>query len=422
VQFFINDQKKSRLPESSVELSRVRQEQATRYGGAASEVVVNVETLLVHPNCGEGDGHGGDPFRASAPPIYLSATYDQETPLAFGRYDYSRGGNPTREVLEKQLAILEGAERAFAYPSGVAALDGLATFLRPGDEVLASADLYGGTFRLFTQVWSKRGIVVKYADVTDVSRVSSLITSKTRMMHVEPLGNPMQTVCDIAGLAKVARERGVLMTVDNTSLTPLNIKPLELGAHVVMHSATKYLNGHSDVMAGVLALRDKAMIEELGFHHNAEGVALPPFECAMMLRGMETMALRVARQQESAMAVAKYLAGRKGVARVLYVGLEGHGGRELHRSQSRGDGAVLSFTTGSVERSAAIVQRLKLFAIRVSFGSVSSSVSMPASMSHKSVPAELRERYAPPADLVRLSIGIEDCGDLIADLERAMVG
>ncbi len=388
---------------------------------------MHIETRLVHPGLSSDSKsdtgtHGGDPHRASVPPIYLSATYDQETPLAFGKYDYSRGANPTRDVLEAQLAHLEDGTRAFAYPSGVAALDGLATFLRPGDEVLASADLYGGTFRLFTQVWSKRGIVVKYADLTDLDRVAGLITPRTRMMHVEPLGNPMQTVCDIAGLAEIARQRGVLLTVDNTSLTPLNIKPLALGAHVVMHSATKYLNGHSDVMAGVLALRERELIDELAFHHNAEGVALPPFECALMLRGMETMALRVERQQQNAMRVAAFLAGRSDISRVLYVGLEQHPRRELHRRQSMGDGSVLSFTTGSVERSAKVVQALRLFAIRVSFGSISSSVSMPASMSHKSVPAELREKYAPPADLVRLSIGVEKAEDLIADLAGALDG
>lgn len=382
---------------------------------------MHIETRLVHPGVDGAQGaHGGDPYRASVAPIYLSATYDQETPLAFGKYDYSRGANPTRDALEGQLAHLEEASRAFAFPSGVAALDGLATFLRPGDEVLASADLYGGTFRLFTQVWSKRGIVVRYEDLTDLDRVAGLMTDRTRMMHVEPLGNPMQTVCDIAGLAAIARQRGVLLTVDNTSLTPLNIKPLALGAHVVMHSATKYLNGHSDVMAGVLALRERALIDELAFHHNAEGVALPPFECSLMLRGMETMALRLERQQENAKRVAAFLAGRSDVQRVLYVGLEGHPRRELHRRQAAGDGAVLSFMTGSVERSAKVVQALRLFAIRVSFGSISSSVSMPASMSHKSVPAELRERYAPPADLIRLSIGIERVDDLISDLQTAL--
>jgi cysteine-S-conjugate beta-lyase len=390
----------------------------------AWESAMHVNTWLVHPglveSAGGRDGHAGDPHRASVPPIYLSATYDQETPLAFGTYDYSRGANPTRDVVERQLARLDRAERAFAFPSGVAALDGLATFLKPGDEVLASADLYGGTFRLFTQVWSKRGIVVRYEDLTDVSRVLALISPRTRMMHVEPLGNPMQTVCDIAGLAGVARQRGVLLTVDNTSLTSLNIKPLELGAHVVMHSATKYLNGHSDVMAGVLALRDKTLIDELAFHHNAEGVALPPFECALMLRGMETMGLRVQRQQENAARIAEFLSTHASVQRVLYVGLADHPRRDIHQRQSRGNGAVLSFTTGSIERSAAIIQALRLFAIRVSFGSVSSSVSMPASMSHKSVPAELREKYAPPADLVRLSIGIEDVDDLIADLRAAL--
>ncbi|HLP84024.1 MAG TPA: PLP-dependent transferase [Phycisphaerales bacterium] len=380
---------------------------------------MNIDTWLVHPDLDRLGGHGGDPFRATVPPIYLSATYDQETPLAFGTYDYSRGANPTRDVVEHQLARLENGTRAFAFPSGVAALDGLATFLRPGDDVLASADLYGGTFRLFTQVWGKRGITVRYEDLTDPARIPALLTPKTKLIHVEPLGNPMQTVCDIAALARVARAHNLLLTVDSTSLTPLNIKPLDLGAHVVMQSATKYINGHSDVMAGVLTLRDQPLIDELAFHHNAEGVALPPFECALMLRGMETMSLRLERAQSNALTIARFLASRPDVQRVLYVGLDNHPRRDIHTAQSRGHGCVLSFTTGSVERSARIVQRLKLFAIRVSFGSVSSSASMPASMSHKSVPAHLRDRYAPPADLVRLSIGIEHVDDLIADLQAA---
>jgi cysteine-S-conjugate beta-lyase len=375
---------------------------------------VHMHTRLVHPQGAR------DPFGASVVPVYHTATYDQQTPLEFGTYDYARGGNPTREALENQLAAIEGATRALAYPSGVAALDAIATVLAPVDEVLASADLYGGTFRLFTQVWSKRGIVVRYVDMQSPELLAREISPRTRLLHAEPLGNPMQTVCDIASLAQIARSAGILLSVDNTSLTGLNLRALDLGAHIVMHSATKFLNGHSDVTAGVLAVKDDALAKQLAFHHNAQGVALPPFESFLLLRGMETMALRLERQQQSAARIAEFLASRALVKRAIFVGLPGHARRDVHAKQSRGDGSVVSFTTGSVETSRRVVEALTLFAIRVSFGSVSSSVSMPASMSHKSVPAELRERFAPPADLVRLSIGIEHVDDLLADLAQAL--
>ncbi len=378
---------------------------------------MNIETRLVHP---QHQSIQGDRFRASVPPVYKTATFDQDSPLAFGQYDYARSGNPTRDALETQVAALEGGTRAFAYASGVAALDAIATFLRPGDEIVVSRDVYGGTFRLFTQAWAKRGITARYEDLTDAAAVSGLLSARTKVIHAEALGNPMQTVCDVAALAEVARRHGALLSIDNTSLTPLNIRPLELGADIVLHSATKFLNGHGDVTAGVLTVRDDALAKELAFHHNAEGVALPARDCAALLRGLQTLALRLDRQQASALVVARFLAGHPHVKRVLFPGLDGHAGQGVHRAQSRGDGAVVSFETGSAEASSAIVQALTLFATRVSFGSVSSSASMPCWMSHKSIPASARAEHAPPADLVRLSIGIEHVQDLLDDLAVAL--
>jgi cystathionine beta-lyase len=356
----------------------------------------------------------------TATPLHLSSTFHQPRATEFGSYDYSRTANPTRDALESLLATLEGAHRALAYPSGMAALAALSTLLKPGDEVLASRDVYGGTFRLFCESWKSMGIVVNFADLRDAQAARSHLTPRTRLIHAEALGNPLLTTCDVAALAELAHSRGALLSIDNTSLTPLNLRPLDLGADLVVHSATKYLCGHSDVTAGVLAVKDPSLAKSLAFHHNAQGSALPPFDCYMLLRGLQTLAIRLERQQRSALEVATALAGMPGVLRVRYPGLAGQPGADVHRRQSRGDGAVISFETGDPARSRVIVESLRLFAIRVSFGAVSSSVSMPCFMSHASIPEALRATFAPPQDLVRLSIGLEDPQDLVQDLRAAI--
>ncbi len=364
-------------------------------------------------------GHSQAAIIPTTPPIYLSATFHQESATQFGEYDYSRTANPTREALESRLALLENATRAFAYPSGIAAINAVAALLRPGDEVLASCDVYGGTYRLLSQVWEQRGIAIRYVDASDLNAVQRECTNKTRLIHAEALGNPMLSVCDVAGLAQVAHDFGALLSIDNTSLTPLNLRPLALGADIVVHSATKYLCGHSDVTAGIVLVRSEEIAHKLAFHHNAEGCVLPPLDSYLLLRGLETLGVRLERQQRSALVIAQRLSREAGIVRVRYPGLKAQPGADIHASQSSGHGAVISLETGDVTRSKQIVESLALFATRVSFGAVSSSASMPCFMSHKSVPEHLRA-FAPPSDLLRLSIGLEDVEDLWADLQNAL--
>lgn len=366
------------------------------------------------------DAAPGDPFHPAATPIYQTATFEQESPTELGPYDYSRSGNPTRAVLERQLARLERAEHAFAFSSGLAALTAVTRLLAPGDEIVAGSDLYGGSVRLFSRILAGRGVRVRYAEGSDAPAIIAAISPATRLVHVESPTNPLQRVCDIRRVARAAREAGALLCVDNTMLSPYLQNPLELGADVVIHSATKFLCGHSDVTAGAACVRDGALAESLYLIQNGEGAGLAPFESYLLLRGIKTLALRLDRQQESARRIAEFLASRAEVRRVHYLGLGTHPGREVHAAQARGPGAVLSFETGDPRRSEHLLRSLRLFGITVSFGGINSTASLPARMSHASVPPELRARQAPPEDLVRLSIGIEGCDDLIDDLSRGL--
>lgn len=361
-----------------------------------------------------------DPHRAAATPIYQTATFAQDSAVEYGRYDYSRSGNPTRETLETHLAGLEGGVRALAYASGLAAITAVTRLLRPGDELLAHDDLYGGSYRLFTKVLEPRGVRVRYADLTDIAEAASACSSATRLIYVESLSNPLLRACDIRALSRVAHAAGARLCVDATTLSPYVQKPLLLGADISLHSATKYLGGHADLTAGVLSVRDAALGEELAFLQNAEGTALGPFDAFLLLRGIQTLGLRLDRQQASAQRVAEWLAGRAGVERVLFPALKGHPTAAVHAAQACGAGGVISFTTGDAECSRRLVESLKLFRIAVSFGSVNSSVSLPCYMSHKSVPGESRHAREFSDDLVRLSIGIEDAQDLIDDLDQAV--
>lgn len=366
------------------------------------------------------DAGPGDPFHASATPVYQTATFEQESPLEFGAYDYTRSGNPTRAVLEAQLAFLEGAVHAFAFASGLAAITAVTRLLKAGDEILAGAELYGGTFRLFSRILPRFGISVRYVDAGDAEEFVRAVSARTRLAYVETPANPLLTICDIAGIGAGCRERGIRLCVDNTMLSPWLQNPLRLGADVVVHSATKFLGGHGDVTAGVVCTNDEEVAETIGLVQNGEGATLAPMESWLLLRGLKTLALRVERQQASARTLAERLAQHEEIGRVFYPGLAAHAGYETQRRQARGPGSVISVTTGSVERSAEIIGALRLFRNTVSFGSVTSTVSMPACMSHASVPTELRAGHAPPADLIRLSVGIEDVEDLWLDLARAI--
>ncbi len=346
----------------------------------------------------------GDAFSAFAPPLYQTATFAQKACATPGPYDYSRSGNPTRTLLEQELAELEGAHRALAYTSGLAALAAVVRVAGAAGEVVAGV--------------SRQGTVVRHVDATDLAAVERAVGPATRLVLVESPTNPLLRVVDIGRLAALAHAAGARLAVDNSLLSPYLQQPLALGADIVVHSATKCLGGHSDLTAGAVAVRDPALAEELAFVQNAEGTALGPFDAWLLLRGMKTLAVRLDRQEENAGRVARFLAGHPLVRRLHYPGLAARPGHELQRRQARGWGSVMSFETGSVAASRRLADGVELFTLAVSFGSVGSLISLPCLMSHASIPAAVRHDRALPEDLVRLAVGIEDADDLIADLER----
>ncbi len=361
----------------------------------------------------------GDPFRPMATPIYQTATFEQDEATAFGPYDYSRSGNPTRTVLEEQIAALENGTRGFCFASGMAAITCVTRLLRAGDEILADSDLYGGTCRLFARVLDRTGITVRYADACDLNAFTGQITERTKLVYLESPTNPLLRVADIRQIADFARYKGALLAVDSSAMSPYLQNPLDLGADIVLHSATKYLCGHSDVTGGVVVVKDDELAKQVYFLQNAEGNALGPFDAFLFLRGLKTLKLRLDCQQKNAQAIAEWLEEHPRVKTVNYPGLRTSPGYLLQRKQARGAGAVLSFTTGSMELSRRIVEATRMFRICVSFGSINSTISLPGCMSHASVPPEVSESRQLPADLVRISVGIEDAADLIADLQQA---
>jgi len=375
---------------------------------------VKRETRLVRH-----DAAPEDPWRPLSTPIYQTACFAQPSATEFGAYDYTRSGNPTRAVLERELAGLEGAAHAWAFASGMAAL-AVVTRLAAGGRIVAGDDLYGGTHRLLTRICAPQGIEVEFVDPTELAALERALARPTSLVLLETPSNPLLRIADLRAVAALCRARGTLLCVDSSLMTPLRQRPLALGADLVVHSATKFLCGHGDVTAGVVATNDARLAERIAFVQNAEGAGLAPFESWLLLRGMKTLALRLRAQERNARRVARFLAGHPAVTRVHYPGLSSHPARALHRSQSSGDGAVLAFETGSFERSRRVVESLRLFTIAVSFGSVHSQASLPCRMSHASIPAAARAERGLPEDLVRLSLGIEDVEDLLRDLERAL--
>jgi cystathionine beta-lyase/cystathionine gamma-synthase len=353
-------------------------------------------------------------------PIYQTSTYVQDALGQHKGFEYARTQNPTRGALERNIAAIERGREGFAFASGMAAIDALTTLLQSGDHVLVTDNTYGGTFRLFEKVLRRYGLDFSYVDTSRLELVETAITPKTRMMFVETPTNPVMRLTDIAGAAAIARRHGIALVVDNTFASPSIQRPLELGADLVVHSTTKYLNGHSDSVGGiVIAVRDEH-IEWLRFVQNAAGAILSPFDSWLVLRGTKTLAVRMAQHNINGLALAEYLAGHPGVARVHYPGLPDHPQHELARRQMRGFGGMLTFDAGSFEKARRVCNRVKLMALAESLGGVETLISHPASMTHASVPPERRAEIGLSDSLVRISAGLEDVQDLIDDLRQAL--
>lgn len=358
---------------------------------------------------------------AVMPPIFQTSTYAQEAPNQHKGYDYARVGNPTRTALEKMIAGLEGADEAACFSSGVAAMDALMKMLRPGDHVVTTNDLYGGSYRLFTKVFEPYGIEFTFVDMTDLEAVESAIRPETKLMWIETPTNPLLRVVDIKALVKLAKPHDILTVVDNTFASPYLQRPLEMGADAVLHSATKYLAGHSDVIHGAVASSNTEIMENLRFQTKTSGAVPGPMDCYLTLRGIKTLSVRVQRSVDNAKKIAAYLEGHPEVASVLYPGLSSHPQHELAKEQMDDFGAMLSFTLkdNSIEAAVNFMSNTKIFTLAESLGGVESLISHPASMTHGSIPKDVREAAGLQDSLIRISVGIEDADDLIDDLKQA---
>lgn len=367
-------------------------------------------------------GQDADPATgATVVPIYATSTYTQAAPGQHKGYEYSRSGNPTRAALETALAALEEGERGLAFASGLAATTAVfGALLRPGDEVVASADLYGGTFRLLDKVFKPWGLVAKYTDDSSPAGFEQLITSKTKLVWIETPTNPLLQVLDIAALAETAHKHGAKLAVDNTFASPYLQQPLKLGADVVVHSTTKYLGGHSDVVGGCV-VGSKELLDPIKFYQNAAGGVPGPFDSYLVLRGLKTLAVRMDRHCANAVELAPWLKAHPAVAQVYYPGLKDHPGHAVAAKQMRGFGGMISLKLrGGIPAAKSFLTRTKLFSLAESLGGVESLVCHPTTMTHASIPKEVREARGVDDGLIRLSVGIEDVADLRADLDRAL--
>ncbi len=368
-------------------------------------------------------GQSPDPSTgAIMTPIYTTSTYVQKSPGDHQGYEYSRTHNPTRKAWEACVADLEGGKHGFAYASGMAAIDALMHLLEPGDHVLAMHDLYGGTWRLFEKVRRPAsGLEFSFVDLADVDAARAAITERTKMIWVETPTNPMLQLVDIAAMAELARECGAWLVVDNTFATPMLQRPLELGADIVVHSVTKYLNGHSDMVGGAVAVEDDELAERIGFIQNSSGGVQGPFDSFLVMRGVKTLALRMKAHCENAGRIAEWLTKHPKVDKVIYPGLDNHPQKALAERQMDGFGGMVSFDIGGdLDRARRFLENTRLFALAESLGGVESLVNHPAIMTHGSVPKDRREQLGITDTLIRLSVGIEDVDDLIADLEAAL--
>lgn len=359
---------------------------------------------------------------AVVPPIHVASTYVQPGAGEWGEFDYSRSGNPTRANLETTLATLEGGEHALAFASGMAATHCAVMLLQAGDHVVAGADIYGGTYRLIHKVATRAGVQVTLASSTDPAKLEAAFQDNTKLLWIESPGNPLMSITDIRQCGEIAHRHGALLGVDNTFATPVLTQPLTLGADIVMHSATKYLGGHSDALGGALVTADRKLHDRLYFLQNATGAVMSPWDAFLVARGLKTLDLRVREQSRSALKIAEWLRDDSRVARVLYPGLPSHEGHDLARQQMDGAfGGMLSFeVAGDFEKAKKVAESTKLFQLAVSLGAVESLIEQPASMSHASYDAADRAAHGIKDGLIRISVGLEHVDDLIADLDQAL--
>ncbi|MDR3091871.1 MAG: PLP-dependent aspartate aminotransferase family protein [Clostridiales bacterium] len=375
---------------------------------------MKLETACIHAARDLTHGTG-----AVSAPIYQSATFAHPGVGQSTGYDYSRLQNPTREHAEKLVAALEGGAAALAFSSGMAAMTALMELFSPGDEIIATDDLYGGSIRLFEHISRKNGVSARYADTSDLSALRAAFTEKTRALFIESPTNPMMKVTDIEAAAALARERGALLIVDNTFLTPYLFSPIALGADIVLHSGTKYLAGHNDTLAGFLVAKTPELAEKLRFIHKTTGACLSPFDAFLVIRGLKTLALRMDKAQANAAEVAEWLLSRPEVAEVYYAGLPSHPAYELSKRQARGFGAMLSFTVDSAETARRVLGGVELILFAESLGGVETLITYPVTQTHADAPRAEREARGITDRLLRLSVGIEAACDIKADLERA---
>jgi cystathionine gamma-synthase len=374
-----------------------------------------IDTNVVHGYRGHDEHTGAVSF-----PIYQSATFRHPALYESTGYDYCRSQNPTREELENTIAKLEGGKAGFAFASGMAAIASILSIFSPGDHILVSDDLYGGTYRLFEDVYKKYNIEATYADTTDLNAVSENIRSNTKAVFIETPSNPMMKVTDIEKTAALAKSNGALTIVDNTFLSPYYQRPLLLGADLVVHSGTKYLGGHNDTLAGLIAIKDEKLAEELKFLQNSVGGVLAPFDSWLILRGIKTLAVRMDKQQQNAIKIAQWLKTREEVEKVYYVGLPEHEGYEVSRRQTTGFGSMISFTVKSTDRVKDILRNVKVVTFAESLGGVESLITYPHVQTHAAIPQDIRQRLGVTDKLLRLSVGIENAEDIIKDLEQAL--
>lgn len=378
---------------------------------------MKIGTKIIHAGAEPDPGTG-----AIMTPIYQTSTYVQTAPGQHKGYEYARSQNPTRKALEDALAIIENGKYGLAFSSGVAATDAVIKLLSPGDEVIASNDMYGGTYRLFTKIFEKFGLKFLYVDTSALPDVEAAISPNTKLIWIETPTNPLMNVTDIAAVSEIAKKAGALLCVDNTFASPFLQNPLDLGADIAMHSATKYLGGHSDVIQGSLMLNDGALRDQLYFIQKSCGAVPGPMDCFLVLRGIKTLHVRMQRHCENGKAIAHYLRGHSAVERVYWCGFEDHPHYQVAKKQMRDFGGMMSFTLkdDSVEAAYKLLSSTRLFALAESLGGVESLINHPASMTHASIPREERIKYGLTDGLMRLSVGIEDAEDLIEDLKQAI--